>query len=369
MNKMIILYILTIFVISCAGSNATTMEYRSATTAVRSERDLDKGERYALKALDMVEHANDARVAYFLAIEIYKPRKNWVEMNRMLDIAIARNPEQTLDRPFRLDDGTVVKTISESVPIYKEQIWMNIFNQTVDLVDAGKNEEALEKINFAKTVLEKVDNFITASLLYIQMDDIEKAKDDLNNVLKMDPNNVRALQIFGDLEFQNSNLTGAMTYYKKALKNTKDQDTLNDLNKSLIFIYVELENYDQAITLSENLLSNNLDDPDIFFNVGVIYQRLASKYYDKGFEDYNAINASENIDTSAVKSAYKNFKNAYEMTQQALNYFMDSSMVEENENNSTDIAIKEMRRLRKNLKEIYIPSMEKISTDNNIELN
>jgi len=57
------------------------------------------------------------------------------------------------------------------------------------------------------------------------------------------------------------------------------------------------------------------------------------------------------------------------MTQQALNYFMDSSMVEENENNSTDIAIKEMRRLRKNLKEIYIPSMEKISTDNNIELN
>ena len=32
----------------------------------------------------------------FLAIEIYKPRKNWVEMNRMLDIAIARNPEQTL---------------------------------------------------------------------------------------------------------------------------------------------------------------------------------------------------------------------------------------------------------------------------------
>ena len=137
----------------------------------------------------------------------------------------------------------------------------------------------------------------------------------------------------------------------------------------MIFIYVELENYDEAITLSEELLSNNLDDPDIFFNVGVIYQRLASKYYDKGFDDYNAVNLSTRIDASLVQSAYKNFKNAYEMTQQALNYFMDSSMVEEDENNSTDVAIKDMRRLRKNLKEIYIPSMEKISTDNNIEIN
>ena len=61
---MIILSILTIFVISCAGSNATTMEYRSATTAVRSERDLNKGERYALKALDMVELETLKKYAY-----------------------------------------------------------------------------------------------------------------------------------------------------------------------------------------------------------------------------------------------------------------------------------------------------------------
>ena len=61
-----IIVLLTLW--SCAGSNATTMEYRSATTAVRSERDLKKGEAYALKALDMEMHANDARVAYFLAI-------------------------------------------------------------------------------------------------------------------------------------------------------------------------------------------------------------------------------------------------------------------------------------------------------------
>ena len=69
---------------SCAGSNATSMEYRSATTAVRSERNLTKGEEYGLKALNMEVHANEARVAYFLAVEIYRPRKDWKKMNDML---------------------------------------------------------------------------------------------------------------------------------------------------------------------------------------------------------------------------------------------------------------------------------------------
>ena len=76
----------------------------------------------------------------------------------------------------------------------------------------------------------------------------------------------------------------------------------------MIFIYVELENYDEAITLSEELLSNNLDDPDIFFNVGVIYQRLASKYYDKGFDDYNVINASENIGKLILRKKLQNIE-------------------------------------------------------------
>ena len=137
----------------------------------------------------------------------------------------------------------------------------------------------------------------------------------------------------------------------------------------MIYIYVELENYTEAINLSEELLSTNLDDPDIFFNVGVIYQRLASIYYDKGFEDYNLNNSSDDIDAVTIQSICSDFKRAYEMTQKALNYFMDSSMVEESENTSTDAAITEMRRLRKNLKEIYIPSIEKIAADNNIELN
>ena len=66
----------------------------------------------------------------------------------------------------------------------------------------------------------------------------------------------------------------------------------------------------------------------------------------------------------ALKMAY-----AYEMTQNALDYFMDSNTVEISENPATESAIKEMRRLRKNLKNIYIPSIEEIASQNKIELD
>ena len=66
----------------------------------------------------------------------------------------------------------------------------------------------------------------------------------------------------------------------------------------------------------------------------------------------------------ALKMAY-----AYEMTQKALNYFMDSNAVEISENTATESAIKDMRRLRKNLNDIYIPSIEEIAAENNIELD
>ena len=84
MQKNIIISVILFIFCSCAGSNATSMEYRSATTAVRSERNFQKGEEYALQALNLEIHANEARVAYFLAIEIYRPRKDWIKMNKML---------------------------------------------------------------------------------------------------------------------------------------------------------------------------------------------------------------------------------------------------------------------------------------------
>ena len=389
--KIILLFSMLIAIWSCAGTNATTMEYRSATTKVRSERDLNAGEVYALKALDMEEHANDARVAYFLAIEIYKPRKNWDKMKEMLDTALLKNEnykqingkDQRLEKPFRLEDGTAVETIPDAIQIYKEELWRNLFNQTVDLVNQERFDEALEKISLAKSVLEKVDNHITGCLLYVTRDDMDNAIKDIERALELEPDNARALEIAGDISIETAlyiskNPTAlrhmvyddlyysALEYYEKALASN---DTQEGLLEKLISLYVELENYDQAITTSAILLANNPDNPDTYFNLGVIYQRLGNELYGELNIDYNQLINQDTQTESKIKNTYSKCLKALDMIQLALDYFTDSSMVEVDDNPDTDRAMSEMKRLRKNIKDIYIQSIREIALKNNVTLN
>ena len=378
MQKNIIILLILFMFWSCAGSNATSMEYRSATTAVRSERNFSKGEEYALKALDLEIHANEARVAYFLAVEIYRPRKNWDKMNNMLDLAMQKNPEENLERPMRLDDGKVLKTIADAVPVYKEEIWMNSFNKTVSLVDAQKFEAALEEINFAKSILEKSDNYITSTLINLQLARdksnnkyMDSAKKDLNKALELDSNNYRALQIYGDLEFDAGNFKNARDYYQKALNNTKNEVIISDLKQGLIYIHVELKEYDKAISLSDEVLAGNPDNADIYFNVGVIYQRLSNTFYEELIEKYKQITSSDSVSSEAIKTIYQDAQKTLKMVNLAKDYFMDASSLEIDDINAgqNNNAISDMKRLRKNIKDVYILSIEKIAKDNNITLD
>jgi len=378
MQKNIIILLILFMFWSCAGSNATSMEYRSATTAVRSERNFSKGEEYALKALDLEIHANEARVAYFLAVEIYRPRKNWDKMNNMLDLAMQKNPEENLERPMRLDDGKVLKTIADAVPVYKEEIWMNSFNKTVSLVDAQKFEAALEEINFAKSILEKSDNYITSTLINLQLARdksnnkyMDSAKKDLNKALELDSNNYRALQIYGDLEFDAGNFKDARDYYQKALSGTKNEGVISDLKQGLIYIHVELKEYDKAISLSDEVLASNPDNADIYFNVGVIYQRLGNTFYEEMIENYKQITSADSVSSEAIKMIYQNAQKTLEIVNLAKDYFMDASSLEIDDINAgqNNNAISDMKRLRKNIKDVYILSIEKIAKDNNINLD
>ena len=380
MQKNIIMSFILFILWSCAGSNATSMEYRSATTAVRSERNFTKGEEYALKALDLEIHQNEARVAYFLAVEIYRPRKDWVKMNDMLNIAMKKNPGENLERPMRLDNGKVLKTISDAVPIYKEEIWMNSFNKTVSLVDVQKFEEALKEINFAKSILEKADNYLTSTLINLQLaqdsgssgEKYEKAaKENLNKALELDSNNYRALQIYGDLEFQVQNFELAREYYQKALDNTKNIDNISELKQSLIYIHVELEEYDEAIILSDEVLASNPDNADIYFNVGVIYQRLGNTFYENMVDQYKKLTSSDNMSAEKIKNIYNDCKETLKMVNLAKDYFMDASMLEIDDSSvgQTESAINDMKRLRKNIKDVYLLSIEKIAKDSGVTLD
>ena len=99
----------------------SSVEFTSAKTKARSERNLKDAESYALQALSLEAHAQDAQVPYFLATEIYKPQKNWNKVIEMFDEAMKRDPEAMLLQPLMYDNK----------PIYKMQDQINIYYKNI----------------------------------------------------------------------------------------------------------------------------------------------------------------------------------------------------------------------------------------------
>ena len=69
MSKYLTLFsymLIALFLTNCA-SGPSSVEFTSAKTKARSERNLKDAEMYAIKALSIETHAQDAQVPYFLA--------------------------------------------------------------------------------------------------------------------------------------------------------------------------------------------------------------------------------------------------------------------------------------------------------------
>ena len=123
------------------GCSTTSMEFRSAKSAARAEKNLKRGEEWGLKALKVPTDQKNALVPYFLATEIYKPQERWDDMADMLNETEKRNPDQKLEKPIILDPEnikkeTILLTVGQGVKAYREEAWTIIFNQAIELINA-----------------------------------------------------------------------------------------------------------------------------------------------------------------------------------------------------------------------------------------
>ena len=84
-NKSLLIFI-ALYIFGCAGGGGS-MEFTSAKTAARTERNLQKAEEWGLKALKVDSDSSNALVPYFLAIDVQRPQKKWIKMAEMFDVA------------------------------------------------------------------------------------------------------------------------------------------------------------------------------------------------------------------------------------------------------------------------------------------
>ena len=126
--------LIALFLTNCA-SGPSSVEFTSAKTKARSERNLKDAENYALQALSLEAHAQDAQVPYFLATEIYKPQKNWTKVVEMFDEAMKRDSEAMLLQPLMYNNEPIYKMQDQINIYYKNELWFILFNKAVKMYE------------------------------------------------------------------------------------------------------------------------------------------------------------------------------------------------------------------------------------------
>ena len=411
------------------------MEYRSATTAARSEKNLKRAEEWGIKALESPEcdPVNDGRAPYFLATEVYLKQKNYIKMAEMLDIAEERNIDQLLETPFKLGD-TPVTTIGEGVLAYRDQEWVKIFNKAVGLIQREKIEDAKKQIEIAILLHpSKGENYSTLAAIHLKNENMNAALTTVNRGLEVDGTNSMLYELEADILLQvDSNAPLLDEQYKNKLillfKSAKEGNDvssydlikniglditnysleefvmkLNELSedsdpekpnlatmkiaeesylkaikysddsgpvmRKLLFVYIDMGDNQKAIDYANELLNKYPNDANLYYNVGVLYQRLAKDIQIRSKENFNRLNEMDSPPGSLISQVYLDFREVRKYANNAKDFFYEASDLEKDENLDTKHAISEMKSAMDQMDDIFIPSIRKIAKSAGVELN
>ena len=433
MKKLSILLSIYIFIL-LTGCTSTCMEYRSATTAARSEKNLKRAEEWGLKALEAPEcsPANNSLAPYFLATEVYLQQKNYVKMAEMLNIAEQRNPDQPLETPFKLGD-TPVQTIGEGIEAFRDQEWTKIYNNAVELIQRKKVEDAKRQIETAILIHpKKGENYSTLTALFIQEGNMGKALSTTDRGLEVNPENSMLYQMKADILLQSNfsdspvideklkkelillfksakdgndianydliknynlditnysleefklklntiseknqkqspdlvKMENAKELYLKAIEYSNDP---GPIMRKLLFVYIDMGNNQKAIAYSNELLNKYPNDADLYYNVGVLYQRLTLELFDPTRGLF--LETTPESEPVTIKGVYDSFKTTRQYAYNSKDYFLQANDLELDENLSTHEAVSEMRKLMDQIDEIFIPSIRETAHSAGIELD
>jgi len=354
----------TLAVLILTGCVSSSMEYRSATTAARSEKNLKKAEEWGLKALAIRADSTNAHIPYFLAIEVYKPQKKWIKMAEMLDEAVGRNPTQQLERPIIIDRDNIFLTIEEGVKTYREEEWSKLYNSSVELYQKDEFESAIQNLDIAiKMDSSRGESYGTLAALHLQSKNKEKAKEIALLGISNAPRYALNYQVLADIAIKAKNLDEAEKYYEMAIASTNDP---GPAMRQLIFLYIDKGEIQKAIDYSDVLLNKYPNDPDLYFNIGVLFQRLALEAFDPAREMYLAL--SEPPLAEEINHAFNQFSGSRKYAYNARDYFLQASDLEIEGDGGSGRAAKEMRKLMKQVDDIFIPSIREIARSDNMEL-
>ena len=349
----IYLSLIILFLYSCFG--AMSMEFNSARSYVRIENNLEQGEIWGLKALEI--EPDNAQVPYFLAVEVYRPQKNYDKMGEMFQEALKRNSNLDLEQPFK-SGNEIIKTIHQAI----RNEARTYYNKASNYYNKGKKKKAEKTFKMSMSLNpELIDNYIALSDMEYENDNMDKAIAYLDEASKINSNNF-------ELVVRKAKYQREMKKYDLAVSTLKNINIDNNqirimLDKEIFMIYLEQERYADAVQIGAIIVEDMFNSTDIedkvlaetCYNVAICYRYL-------GYESYNvmvdAINEgitdkeilSEVLEKADIALGY--FKTAKER-------FYDASSFDADDQKSTTYA-KDLNKLIKSIKTIFKPQLKEL---------
>ena len=136
----------------------------------------------------------------------------------------------------------------------------------------------------------------------------------------------------------------------------------------LLNIYIELGHNEQAIDFADDLLNQYPNDPNIYYNVGVVYLRMAKEIQDRSKIKFTLLNDMEKPTENLIRELYNDFKQLRQYASRSKDYFYEALDLEEEENFETKNAISEMKLAINQMDDIFIPSIRETAKSFGIEL-
>ncbi len=354
------IYLFAILLFSCS---TTSVEYRTATTSLRNDRDYNKAEEFAQKALEV--DSNDALPAYFLAMEVYgtssSPKKDYKQaayyFTKALEIDALDGENQKLEssKSVQLNDGGLkeLKTIKEAIDYYSYNLWAESFNEGISLIGSDNNEKAIELFLVATEFQpQEPKSYNALATLYYELGDYIQATSNADTALGMDSSLSTLWSIKGSIAVENNNQILAEEMFRKAyntaLKNQESAENLSGHMSRLFDILFKNDKKSEALMLSERLIESDPENIDLYRNAGAVYQTILNDTFLAASDNFMNMDKLNEMELENLKVQFEDCTN---FAQKARENFLMCSELEMDESES-EIYYEESKKLKSRIKDI-----------------
>ena len=141
----------------------------------------------------------------------------------------------------------------------------NIFKKTIDLIQSGKFNEALEKLD--KVEEKNSDIFFLMGSIYLNLKKIDLAEKNLKLASKLNDKNHSIFHNLAVLYTNKGDHESAKNNYLKAIKINNNVASMYELAN----LYIKIKNYDEAQKYYEHILKNDPNHKRANIGLGNLY--------------------------------------------------------------------------------------------------